>query len=182
MRVLETVLKVLDPSIKHVRPVEGVRNSFVIQFDHQQVIIQDGKAADFERLSAGTYDGIAVAEILSRIIERKNGFYYCDEKFSCIQSDVERAILSVMIDKLPDYEQLFFTTLNSDVLDMPYPKHTFMFLKKNVQFPDQPITVINADDYLKRNTDSLRSAVENDLFGVTPDVDALFDLEEYAGR
>ena len=178
MRVLETVLKVLDPSIKHVRPVDGVRNSFVIQFDHQQVIIQNGKAAEADRLSTGPYDGIAVAEILSRIIERKNGFYYCDEKFSCIQSDVERAILSVMIDKLPDYEQLFFTTHNTDVLDMQYPKHTFMFLKKNVHFSDQPITVINADDYLKRNTDSLRSAVENDLFGVTPDVDAIFELEE----
>ncbi|MCH4080513.1 MAG: ATP-binding protein [Eubacterium sp.] len=178
LRILETVLKVLDPSIQSVRPIDDVRNSFVIQLDQQQVIIQDGKAANVKLLSTGTYDGIAVAEILSRIIERKNGFYYCDEKFSCIQSDVEKAILSIMIDKLPDYEQLFFTTHNTDVLDMPYPKHTFLFLKKDVQRPEQPITVISADEYLKRNTDSLRSAVENDLFGVTPDVDALFKLEE----
>lgn len=38
------------------------------------------------------------------------GFYYCDEKFSYIHSDVEKAILSLMIQRLNDNDQLFFTT------------------------------------------------------------------------
>lgn len=178
LHILETVLKVLDPAISSVEPLDMVQNSFVIQLNGQKVIVQDGKAADPNLLSAGTFSGIAVADMLSRIIDGKNGFYYCDEKFSCIQSDVEKAILSVMISRLSDYDQLIFTTHNTDVLDMPYPKHTFMFLKKGSQDQELPIQIISASDYLKRNTDSLRSAVENDLFGVTPNVDTIFELEE----
>jgi AAA15 family ATPase/GTPase len=178
LQILETVLKVLDPAISSVEPLDMVQNSFVIQLNGQKVIVQDGKAADPNLLSAGTFSGIAVADMLSRIIDGKNGFYYCDEKFSCIQSDVEKAILSVMVSRLSDYNQLIFTTHNADVLDMPYPKHTFMFLKKGSQVQKIPIQIISASDYLKRNTDSLRSAFENDLFGVTPNVDTIFELEE----
>ena len=178
LQILETVLKVLDPAVLSVEPLNTVKNSFVIQLNGQKVIVQDGKAADPNLLSAGTFSGIAVADMLSRIIDGKNGFYYCDEKFSCIQSDVETAILSVMISRLNAYDQLIFTTHNTDVLEMPYPKHTFMFLKKSVQDMKHPIRVISASDYLKRNTDSLRSAVENDLFGVTPNIDSIFELEE----
>ena len=102
------------------------------------------------------------------------------------QPDSFQAILDTLpvIEKTLDetfaepYDQLIFTTHNTDVLDMPYPKHTFMFLKKGSQDQELPIQIISASDYLKRNTDSLRSAVENDLFGVTPNVDTIFELEE----
>lgn len=119
--------------------------------------------------------------MLCRILDRENGFYYCDDKFSYVQTDIEKAVLSVMVSSLGDYEQLFFTTHNTDVLDMLYPKHTFMFLKKNAMNDECPIRILSASDYLKRNTDSLRSAVENDMFGITPDVDALFGLTRAGG-
>lgn len=41
-----------------------------------------------------------------------------------------------MIDKLTDRKQLFFTTHNTEILDMQLPKHTFSFLKKDVNDVD----------------------------------------------
>lgn len=46
--------------------------------------------------------------------------------------------------------ELFFTTHNLDILDLPLCKHNFNFLKKE----DQGISVVNVADYLKKNTDS----------------------------
>ena len=178
IHILETVMKVLDPSIQKITKLDNVEDTFVIHLDHRKIIVQDGKVINTNLLSSGTYRGIFVADILARIIEGENGFYYIDEKFSFIQSDVEKTILAIMINNLGDYDQLFFTTHNTDILDIPYPKHTFLFLKKNMENPEMPISVINASDYLKRNTDSLRSAVDNDLFGITPNVDSLFELEK----
>ena len=43
---------------------------------------------------------------------------------------------------------------------------------------DQVIKVINAADYLKKSTDSLRNAVDNDLFSVSPNLDLLYEIEE----
>lgn len=43
---------------------------------------------------------------------------------------------------------------------------------------DQIISVINAADYLKKSTDSLRNAVDNDLFSVSPNLDLLYEIED----
>ncbi len=90
--------------------------------------------------------------------------YYCDELFSYVNSDIEKACLSIIIEKLSGRKQLFFTTHNSDILDMQLPKHSFTFLKKDVNNEDDSIKCIAASQYLKRSTDSLKHAVENDLF------------------
>ena len=106
------------------------------------------------------------------------GFSYCDEKFSYVNGDIERAILVTMINKLKKDSQLFFTTHNYDVLDMPLPKHSFYLMRKEITDGKQRITVVNAGDYLKKNTDSVRNAVENDLFLSAPSLDLLDDLDE----
>ena len=182
-RALEKTLKVLDPSIIGVERVKEARNSYIINFlDSSSVLIQEGKTVDTSLLSSGTKAGIAIADILTSIIEHENGFYYCDERFSYIQSSVECAVLGIMVKHLGDNEQIFFTTQNSDVLSLPYPKHSYMFLKKVVEEATARIRVLNADSYLKRNTDSLRKAVENDLFSIMPDIDILFEIERSAAR
>jgi|GEM_PF-5027806 len=130
LHVLEAVLKVLDPSILSVTRLPQVENSYLISYPHRRVILQEGQVADRDQLSGGTLDGICVAGMLADILCRKGGLYYCDEMFSHIGSDVEKAVLSVMVDHLGDYEQLFFTTRNADILTMPFPRHTFVFLKK----------------------------------------------------
>ena len=89
---------------------------------------------------------------------------------------IEKAILSLMIDSIQPNEQLFFTTHNTDILDMQLQKHAYTFLKKDITDEEHPIVCLNAGDFLKRNTDSLRRAVENDLFSMAPATDLIFDI------
>ena len=103
---------------------------------------------------------------------------YCDEKFSYIHSDLEKATLSLMIDLLRPNGQLFFTSHNADILDMSLPKHSFTFLRKDLSNSDCPIESIDASSLLKRNTDSLKNAVENDLFSCAPAVDLIYAIAD----
>lgn len=174
--VLENILKTLDSSIIKVDMSEEVENTYIIRYPHQSVIIQDGKVSGSNVLSSGTKAGIELTGFLTAIIEDAYGFYYCDEKFSYIHSDVEKAILSLMIQRLNDNDQLFFTTHNMDILDLPLPKHSFTFLKKDIHDIEQPIKCISASAFLKRSTDSVKNAVENDLFAASPSIDLLYEL------
>ena len=96
-------------------------------------MVQDGEIVKKNIISSGTASEIAIANFLAEIIEGKCGFYYCDEKFSFVHSEVEKAILNIMV----------------------YPS-----------------------DYLKRNTDSLKLAAENNLFLSSPYLDNLYTLLE----
>jgi len=80
---------------------------------------------------------------MSAIKKNTNVFYYCDEKFPYIHSDIEKAILSLMIDFLKPNTQLFFTTHNLEILDMNLPIHCFTFLKKR-----EKIEVVYASEYI----------------------------------
>lgn len=176
LQILERTLQALDPSIKKVEKLKEIENTYVIRTAGQDIIMQDGKFIDTDILSSGTKEGIEIAEMLAGIIAGNYHFYYCDEKFSYIHSDLEKAFLSVMIQSLGNDDQLFFTTHNTDILDLPLPKHSFMFLKKDLTNDTEPITCISASQYLKRNTDSLRNAVDNDLFSASPSVDLIYDI------
>ena len=174
--VLENILKSLDPSIKEVKISQDVDNGYVIILPNESIVIQNGQTLDTELLSSGTKSGIEIANMISSLMQKRNSFYYCDEKFSYIHSDIEKAMLSLMIDCVDSGSQLFFTTHNTDILDMNLPKHTFTFLRKDINNIDQPISCIEASSLLKRNTDSLRSAVENDLFSTAPAVELVYSL------
>lgn len=177
-KILETVLKALDPSIKGIEKIEDVENSYIISIGNKKILVQDGEIVKKNIISSGTASGIAIANFLAEIIEGKYGFYYCDEKFSFVHSEVEKAILNIMISRLPQNQQLFFTTHNTDILDMNLPKHSFTFLKKYKVDDDYVIECVYPSDYLKRNTDSLKLAAENDLFLSSPDLDNLYTLLE----
>lgn len=176
LQILEKTLKALDPSIKKVERIKGVENAFVLWMENQPIIIQDGQIIDTNILSSGTKAGIAIANVVASIINGENGFYYCDEKFSYIHSDIEKAFLAVIIESLKSNDQLFFTTHNTDILDLPLPKHSFVFLRKDCKDSFQPIKCISASKYLKRNTDSLRNAVDNDLFSSAPSVELVYEI------
>lgn len=173
---LENILKALDPSIREVKISNDVDNAYVIHLQDKSIVLQSGETLESDLLSSGTKSGVEVAVVLASLMQGKNKFYYCDEKFSYIHSDVEKAILSLMIDFIGPNDQLFFTTHNTDVLDMNLPKHTFTFLRKDISNVDFPITCVDASSLLKRNTDSLRNAVENDLFSTAPAVELIYDI------
>ena len=178
-RIIECILKSLDPSIKEVNISQDVDSAYVIHFENKSIVLQNYDLLDTDFLSSGTKAGIGVAQILYSLMKGRNSFYYCDEKFSYIHSDVEKAVLSLMIDYIGPADQLFFTTHNTDILDMNLPKHSFTFLRKDVTNTETPVTFIDASSFLKRNTDSLRMAVENGLFSASPSVDLVYSIIDY---
>lgn len=180
-RVLENILKALDPSIESVEVSRDVENAYVIRLRDKAVILQDGERFTTELLSSGTKAGVEVACVVSSMLQGNYTFYYCDEKFPYIHSDIEKAVLSLMIDCIRPNSQLFFTTHNTDILDMNLPKHSFSFFRKDVNDAEHPILCVEASAFLKRSTDSLKNAMENDLFSCAPAVDLIYaiaDLEE----
>ena len=176
IRILDFILRALDPSIVSVDRLSEVEGAYAIRTKSKSAIIQDGQTPDIGWLSSGTKSGIAIAAMIANMLEKKCEFFYCDEKFSFIHSDIEKALLSVMIELLGDNTQLFFTTHNTDILDMQLPKHSYTFMKKEVYGENSKIECINASEILKRSTDSLKSAVENDLFSSAPATDLIYDI------
>lgn len=176
VRILDQTLRVLDPSIQKVEKVDNVDDAYVIRMGKRSIIMQDGKIIDNNILSSGTKEGIELADMLACIRDEEYGFYYCDEKFSYIHTDIEKAFLTVMINALKSNDQLFFTTHNMDILDLPLPHHSYHFLRKDPKNEEEPVKCISASEFLKRNTDSRRHAVENDLFSVAPDVELIYDI------
>ena len=96
--------------------------------------------------------------------------------FSYIQTNIEKRIFAIMLDHLSANEQLIFTTHSTDMLDLNLPNHSFAFLRRSAADTRQ-ISVLYASDILKRNTDSIRCAAENDVFSSLPD-DSLLDTLE----
>lgn len=174
--ILEQILKTLDTSVREVIKVSEVENTYIIKWENCSVIIKDGKIANGDVMSSGTKAGLEISYVITSLICNMHDLYYCDELFSFVNSDIEKACLSIIIDKLEGRKQLFFTTHNSDILDMQLPKHSYSFLKKDMRDAESTIKCISASQYLKRNTDSLKHAVENDLFCTAPELNRLFEI------
>ena len=173
--ILKQTLKTLDPRIIDVRSLD--RDVISVTYPHCNVIIKNGKVLDNNILSKGTAEGIGLAVMIASMKTNRANFYYCDEKFSHIHSDAEKAFLSLLIELIGPNQQLFVTTHNMDVLDMDIPKHSFAFLRRDEE-DDNKISCIYASEYLKKNTDSIRNAVENDVFSSSPDITGIYKLRD----
>lgn len=178
---LKNILQILDPRIVDVFNVSDATNTYLIQLNKTPVVLADGELVSPEKLSSGTQDGIGVANILSSIKLHSYGFYYCDEKFSHIHSELEKAFLSLMVEYLGSNEQLFFTTHNSDILEMNFPKHSYAFLRRD-EYNDNAISCVYASEYIKKNDVSLKLAVENDIFSANPDASKIFSIFQTNGN
>lgn len=182
LKALQTILMALDSSIDKVewKSIESEKDAISIGFKNssKSVLLSNGGILNKNILSSGTLQAIGIAELMVAALNHSNGFYYCDEKFSYVQTEFETAILSFLIGCLEDREQLFFTTHNYEVLDMALPKHSYLFFKKYIDDNTPKVKAIFADSILKKNTDSLKNAYENDLFSVLPSTDSIFQLLE----
>lgn len=177
--ILKNTLQALDPLITEVKKTEepNFDNAYVIKLGDFSIMIGDGKVIlGADKLSSGTKEGISLANMYAAMNCEEYSFFYCDEKFSYIHSDIEKAFLSIMVDKLEGDRQLFFTTHDLEILDMDFPKHSFNFLRKEVYDNKCYISFINASKYIKKNSDSLKIAVLNDLLSSAPMVDKILDL------
>ena len=177
LKTLRAVIGTLDPTLTDISIAKDLKDSFIIRRRSKEIIIQEGKLLNRELMSSGTAEGIDVAVFLASMLSNRNCFYYCDEHFSYIQSDIEKRIFGLMVERLGANEQLIFTTHNTDMLNLNLPKHTFAFMRKEIDDTDYKVTVSFASDYLKRHTDSVKCAMENDVFGSLPDDSLLDDLE-----
>ncbi|MCQ2814970.1 MAG: ATP-binding protein [Bacilli bacterium] len=178
--VMEKVLKTLDPNIKSVGISNDSKKAFVIKYDDgKTVIAQDQQViSDLPYFSSGTKYGFRIAHILYGIKKHKNGIYYVDELFSYVNSDIEVVSLSTMIQMLGDDEQLFFTSHNSEIMNLNLPLHSFSFLgKKNID-GKPTITFITASEFEKRNNVVIKNLYDNDIFGIAPSTSLIFDLGE----
>ena len=181
LKTLRAVIGTLDPTLTDVAIAKDLKDSFVIRRRGKEIIIQDGKLLNRELLSSGTAEGIDVAVFLASMLSHKNCFYYCDEHFSYIQSDIEKSVFGLMVECLGRNEQLIFTTHNTDMLDLNLPKHAFAFMRKEIDDGEYNVTVTFASDILKRNTDSVKCAMENDVFRSLPDASLLDELDLEVG-
>lgn len=173
--ILQQVLQTLDPRILRVEYINSLKNTYAIIYPNNVVSIQNGIINAPDSLSSGTKEGVGIAHLITGMKMNAHEFYYCDEKFSHIHTEVEKAFLSVMIDLLGDNQQLFFTTHNLDILEMDLPLHSFAFLRRD-DTSDHHISCVFASDYLQKNNLSLRNAVENDLFSTIPVMTDIFTL------
>ena len=64
------------------------------------------------------------------------------------------------------------------MLNLNLPKHAFAFLRREIENGECTVSVVYASDILKRHTDSVKCAMENDVFGSLPDDSLLDDLED----
>lgn len=174
-KYLNAVLHALDPRINEVIDIPGAEGSFVIMREAKPIIMEKGELKLPEQLSSGTQEGIGIANVLASIKLHACSFYFCDEKFSHIHSEVEKAFLSLMIELLGPNEQMFFTTHNSAILEMDIPSHSFAFMCRD-EYDDNAISCVYASEYIKKNDVSLKNAVENDIFSANPDVSNIFDI------
>lgn len=177
LKVLRAVIGTLDPTLTDISISRDLRDSYIIRRGNTEIIVQDGKLLCRDVLSSGTAEGVDISIFLASIMSTSNGFYYCDEHFSYIQTNIEKRIFGIMLDHLKEDEQLIFTTHNTDMLDLNLPKHSFAFLFRKESGDRSEIFVTYASDVLKRNTDSVRCAFENDVFMSLPR-DSLLDTLE----
>lgn len=177
LRTMRAVIGTLDPTLTDVSVSKDLKDSFIIRRKGVEIIIRDGKLLNREILSSGTAEGVDVAIFLASVLSETGNFYYCDDLFLHFQSDIEKRIFGIMLDSLGAGEQLVFTTHNTDMLDLNLPKHSFAFLCRNEKHNPTTVMVRYASSILKRNTDSIRCAVENDVFSSLPD-DSLLDMFE----
>ena len=59
---------------------------------------------------------------------------------------------------------------------MDLPKHSFLFMRKENIGGEFFISCESVSNRLKKATDSVRNAVDNDIFAVAPRIELIYDL------
>lgn len=180
INILNRVLHTLDPSISSVIKSQDADDAYVITHDEiGKIIIQDGMSLkELDKLSSGTKYGFNIAKIIFSIKNRKNGIYLIDEQFSYVNSNIEKAFISLMVSLLGDDEQIFITTHNPEVLNLRLPFHSYNFIKKEKIDGTSFITTYCASEFENRNNVSAKTILDNDVFNINPDVIPILEIGE----
>lgn len=98
--------------------------------------------------------------------------YFLDEKMAFAHSELEQAIVNLIIEKLQPNSQFFYTTHNYDILEMNLPIHSYVFLKKDNEYSQ----FVQPEILFKKNDSKLLNYVKNDVFSTLPDTTAIDEL------
>ena len=180
INILNDVLITLDPSIIEVKKSLDSENAIVIKSRNTgNIIIQEGnKLSYYEMLSSGTKYGISLANTIYSIKHHINGIYLVDEQFSYVDSEIEAAILALLVSLLGPNEQLFFTTHNHDILDSKLPFHSFYLMRKEIVGDNQKIYINCASEAGNKNNVSPKTVLDNDVFNTSPNLERIYSLFE----
>lgn len=184
--ILEIVLKTFDPSIISVNDLMNGQEleGYSIKFKNKDSVLinKSGDIINKERLSKGTFDAIQVAEFFAFIKEMANfnqnygenvcATYFLDEKMAYSHSELEQAMVNLIIHTMGRYSQFIYTTHNYDILDMNLPVHSFLFLRKE----GDSASFIQPEEIFKKNDRSMLNYIHNNIFNTIPNTNLLDSL------
>ena len=178
IHILNIVFKTLDPAIKNIFRSNDTDDAYVI--DHAtvgKIVVQnEDNILKLDKLSSGTKYGFNIANLIYSIKNQRNEIYLIDEQFSYVNSDVEKAFISLITSLLKNNEQLFITTHNPEVLSLNLPFHSFYFMKRI--YNDETLKIVSrcASEIENRNNVNLKNLISNDIFATAPNVENLLEL------
>lgn len=155
---------------------------YIIKFHNDDSVLINasgeiaGSQESANRFSKGTYDAIKLTNFIGRIIaegKAKNSCtHFLDEQMAYSHSYLEQHILNLIIEKLSPTAQFFYTTHNYDVLDMGFPSHSFLFMRKEGNYT----SIVQPENSFSKNDRSLINYVKNNYFNTLPDTSNLDKL------
>ena len=176
LELIELFLKSIDPSIKKTHKIkvdDEETDNYLIEFNNgEKIIVPDGdpNKIDKGRLSQGTIEALAVADLIAT--KDQYNLVYLDERLASMHSELANAIVTKLIALTYNFQQLFITSHDENILDLNLPNHSFVFLKR-----EEYIKVINPEKTLNKNDRELRNYYRNDFFESQPNYDEIWNLE-----
>ena len=189
------ILKAFDPTITSivalVNKVKAAKSKklsepqvYQIQFENGNSVpilldnLNDSAASNiYKRLSKGTFEALSIIDFVERIIRDKlnnsSSTLFLDERMAHVHTQLETSMLNVMIQKLGVNSQFFYSTHNTDLLEMNLPIHSHLFLKRNA---NQLVEAVQPEYLFKKNDRSLLNYVKNDVFGTCPDTNLIDEM------
>lgn len=181
--LIEKIIKSYDPSITNVTTItattKGSVEGYFIKFENGDSVRLNKRGEVLSeypvRLSKGTIDALHLVALIANILEQGSHSctYYLDNLLSSANSDIEIDLINLMISKLKNNSQLFYTTHNNEILTLNIPTHSFLFLSKKGKFVEayQPEKMS-----FNKNDRNLFSYVKNNMFGTVPDTDSILEI------
>lgn len=193
--IASKILKAFDPTILEIKELiareeqnksneNPKTQAYKIEFSNgNHITLDSGKFTNpdgYKRLSKGTFEALSIIDFIETIIHFKkhdaSATLFLDERMAHVHTQLETAMLNVMIQKLGETSQLFYTTHNADLLEMEVPIHSHLFLKRNDNYL---VEAAQPETSFKKNDRKVSQYVKNDIFGTCPDT-SLIDEIVYA--
>lgn len=184
-KLMYRILHTFDSSVIDVldsRDDDGL-NGYTVKFSNGHTIKLDleGNPTSQERLSRGTFDAIQLVGFIAFMMKISSDrmandsgsmTYYLDERMAFAHSELEQAIVNLITEKLGRHSQFFYTTHNYDILDLNYPVHSYVFLRKE----GAQSQFVQPEQTFNKNDRRLLNYVKNNYFHTLPDTSCVEDL------